>query len=105
MLACRSNTAPGSREGESKAGGHTGKQQSVSWKEQTQQHAEGFFLFFKLIMQHRQGKKPKGSVQSNYIKTNIFPLVVPIHADSCGFICLSFEISASYVFWYHPKTM
>lgn len=49
MLACRSNTAPGSREGESKAGGHTGKQKSVSWKEQTQQHAESFFfvcLFF-----------------------------------------------------------
>lgn len=32
MLACRSNTAPGSREGESMAGGHTGKQQSDSGK-------------------------------------------------------------------------
>ena len=42
MLACRSNTAPGSREGESKAGGHTGKQQSVSQEEQSQQRAEGW---------------------------------------------------------------
>lgn len=45
MLACRSNTAPGSREGESKAGGQTGKQQSVSQKEQTQQTCGGFLFF------------------------------------------------------------
>lgn len=44
MLACRSNTAPGSREGESKAGGHTGKQTLVSWKEQTRYHAEGVLI-------------------------------------------------------------
>lgn len=34
MLACRSNTAPGGREGESRqAGGHTGKH-AVAWLEQ-----------------------------------------------------------------------
>lgn len=40
MLACRSNTAPGSREGESKAGGHTGKHTLVSWKEQNDMQKE-----------------------------------------------------------------
>lgn len=49
MLACRSNTAPGGREGESKAGGHTGRQHSVSQWEQTQQHAEGCVLLLLLL--------------------------------------------------------
>lgn len=40
MLACRSKTAPGSREGESKAGGHTGKHTLVSWKEQNDMQKE-----------------------------------------------------------------
>lgn len=45
MLACRSNTAPGSREGESMAGGHTGKQQSVSRKNELNTMQVGFRFF------------------------------------------------------------